>query len=374
MTRDLGPEDEGRIPVVVLGATGSVGQRFVSLLERHPWFEVVGLTASERSAGRTYGEAVEWAQETPIPPRVRTMVVRRTAPPLPAQIVFSALDAAVAGPVETALAREGHVVVSNARNHRMDLGTPLLVPEINADHLELLVTQGFYGGAIVTNPNCSTIGIALALKPLFDAFGLEAVHAVTLQAVSGAGLRGVDPADIDGNVIPFISGEEEKIERETLKILGSLGEGQIDAANFPVGAQCTRVPVADGHTACVSVRLGQAATPEEVREAWETFAGPPQRLGLPSAPRRPVHYIEGEANPQPRLHRDLEGGMAIAVGRLRPCPILDYRFVTVSHNTIRGAAGGAILCAELMLARGDVAGLNPPALAGHRASAAGDSA
>lgn len=356
-----------RVPVAILGATGSVGQRFITLLEGHPWFEVVALTASDRSAGRPYAEVVEWMQSTAIPPRLAGMIVGATMPPLPARIVFSALDAAVAGPIETAFAEAGHLVVTNARNHRMDPGIPLLVPEINPDHLDLLATRAFgtstmgEGGAIVSNPNCSTIGLALALKPLVDAFGVETLQVVTMQAVSGAGIRGVAPEDIAENVIPFIAGEEEKIERETGKILGTLLDGRIEPSRIALGAQCARVPVMDGHTACVSVKLARPATPEEVRGAWEAFRGLPQGLALPSAPRHPVHYIEGDANPQPRLHRDLEGGMAIAVGRLRGCPILDYRFVTVSHNTVRGAAGGALLCAELILARGDIAGLTPPA-------------
>lgn len=358
-TEAEGRGSSGRIPVAVLGATGSVGQRFVALLENHPWFEVVAVTASERSAGRRYGEAVAWTQTAPIPPRVAAMIVQPTAPPIEARIVFSALDSAVAGSIEVDFVRAGHVVISNAKCHRMDPDIPLLVPEVNPDHLHLLSGKASSGGLLVTNPNCSTIGLTLTLKPLLDAFGVDRVQVTTLQAVSGAGIAGGAALDIAGNVIPFIAGEEEKLERETLKILGTLGDGGIEPADIVVSAHCNRVPVTDGHTECVSVGLGRAASSDEVREAWERYRGLPQELDLPSAPQRPIHVLEGESDPQPRLHRDLEGGMAVSVGRLRPCPILDYRFVTVSHNTIRGAAGGAILCAELVVARGAVPGPNP---------------
>jgi aspartate-semialdehyde dehydrogenase len=274
-----------------------------------------------------------------------------TGPDVSAEILFSALDASVAGPVEEDCAASGHLVVSNAKSHRMDPDVPLLVPEVNPDHLGLLAAQSFGGGGIVTNPNCSTIGLVLALKPLHDAFGVRRVHVVTLQAVSGAGLPGVSSLQALDNVIPFISGEEEKLEAEARKIFGQLKGGVIEPADLIVGAQCNRVPVVDGHTLCVSVELAGAPSLERIREAWDTFVAEPQRLGLPSAPPRPVVYLDGDDVPQARLHRDAGKGMASTVGRLRPCPILGHKFVTVSHNTVRGAAGGSLLCAELLVAR-----------------------
>jgi len=344
---------DNRIPVALLGATGSVGQRFVTLLAGHPLFRLTAVTASERSAGRTYGEATRWVQSRPIPDEVAELVVADTRPPLGPRLVFSALDAAVAGPVEAELAKRGHLVVSNARSHRMEAGVPLLVPEVNADHLSLLRT-GPGRGAIITNPNCSTIGVTLPLRPLRDAFGIRAVRIATLQAVSGAGIPGVSSMEIMDNVIPFISGEEGKLETETLKILGQVDveAGRIVPARIRVSAQCNRVPVLDGHTACVWVELERVWSPEAVREALEAFTSEPQELNLPSAPPRPIVVLDGDASPQPRLHRDTAGGMAATVGRIRRTPTGELAFVTVSHNTIRGAAGGAILCAELALARG----------------------
>lgn len=350
--RTLAPEE--RIPVGVLGATGTVGQRFVSLLEGHPWFRLEALAASERSAGRPYREAVRWMQDTPIPEAAADRIVQATEPPLDGvPLVFSALDSGVAGPVEEAFAQAGHLVVSNARNHRMEPDVPLLVPEVNPEHLALLDRQATEGG-IVTNPNCSTIGLTLALAPLDRAFGLRRVHTTTLQAVSGSGLPGISSLEILDNVVPHIGGEEEKMESESLKILGSLaGDGsRVESRSLEVGAQCTRVPVVDGHTQCVSVELDAPVTPDEAARALREFRARPQRLGLPTAPRFPVHVLDGPDHPQPRLHRDLERGMAVAVGRLRSCPILELRFVTVSHNTVRGAAGGALLGGELAVAGG----------------------
>jgi len=354
MTSSPGVAPDPKIPVAVLGATGSVGQRMVSLLAQHPWFDLVEVTASERSAGKRYGEAVQWILSTPLPPAVGGMVVRPTGPGLNARILFSALDAAVAGPVEADYARAGHLVVSNARNHRMDPDVPLLVPEVNPGHLDLLGRQAFGDGGIITNPNCSTIGLTLALHPLHAAFGVERIHVVTMQAVSGAGVPGVSSVQALDNVIPFISGEEEKLEAETLKILGTLHGGAVTPADLTVSAQCNRVPVMDGHTLCVSVTLTGEPSEEDVVAAWTSFRGEPQRLGLPSAPRQPVAWIDGPDVPQPRLHRDTEGGMASTVGRLRPCGLLGMKFVTVSHNTVRGAAGGSILCAELAVAQGRI--------------------
>jgi aspartate-semialdehyde dehydrogenase len=349
-----------RIPTAVLGATGSVGQRMVQLLEDHPWFDVVEVTASERSAGRPYRDAVRWLQPSPIPDRVADLEVMSADRPLVAPLVLSALDAGVAGPIEDELARAGHLVISNARNHRMRPDVPLVIPEVNPDHLALVREQPYDGGAIVTNPNCSTIGLVLALKPLADAFGLEKVHVVTLQAASGAGFPGVSSLELVDNIVPFIGGEEEKIEAETKKILGRLGNEGVSPADLTIGASCNRVPVLDGHTECVSVQLARSANPHELIEAWQGFSAEPQWLELPSAPVRPIRYAaEGDA-PQPRLHRDVEGGMAVTVGRLRLCPVLDFKFVVLSHNTIRGAAGGALLAAELAVAKRVGPSLEPP--------------
>ena len=343
-----------KIPVAVLGATGSVGQRFAAMLAGHPWFEVAWLAASERSVGLPYREAVRWVQPMPLPESLAEMPLVPCAPEAlgECRLAFSALGYQVALEAEPAFAAAGVWVVSNARSHRMHPRVPLLVPEVNPDHIELAARQEFGSGRILTNPNCSTIGLTLALKPLVDAFGVEAVHVVTMQALSGAGLPGVPGMQVPDNLIPFIGGEEEKFENEAAKILGRLGDDGIAPYPMPISAHCNRVPVSDGHTECVSLRLGRRAQPEEVIEAWRSFAGEPQRLGLPSAPNPVIHYLTRQDAPQPRLHRDLGGGMAISVGRLRPCPLLDYRFVTLSHNTVRGAAGGSILVAELAVARG----------------------
>jgi aspartate-semialdehyde dehydrogenase len=333
-----------KTPVAILGATGTVGQRFLTLLEDHPWFEVTALTASERSQGKPYRDAARWVQATPLPERFAGMEVLPTAPPLDCPLVFSALDASVAGDVETAFAQAGHLVVSNAKSHRLDADVPLVIPEVNPAHLELARSSPHAPGAIVTNPNCSTIGLVLALKPLADAFGIKKVSVVTMQAISGAGLPGVASYEIADNVVPYIPGEEDKMQAETRKILGD--------DDLILSAQCNRVPVLDGHLQCVSVELDRKADETAVRDAWERFEAEPQKLDLPSAPKRPIHYLEGDAAPQPRLHRELDKGMAASVGRLRPCPLFDYKFVTLSHNTLRGAAGGALLLAELAVARG----------------------
>lgn len=347
-----------RIPVGVLGATGSVGQRMVRLLDGHPWFRVAFLGASSRSAGRPYREAVNWVQDGPIPGEMAEMEVREVEPGIEAPLVLSALDASVAGEVERRFADAGALVVSNARNHRMDPDVPLLIPEVNGDHLALLDSQS--GGGIVTNPNCSTIGLALSLKPLHDAFGVHSVHVVTLQAVSGGGIPGVASMEILDNVVPYIGGEEEKLELETGKILGTLSSGTVAPARIQISAQCNRVPVIDGHLECVSVGFSRDASPEEAARVLSEFQGATQGLNLPSAPRRPIHVLTGAADPQPRLHRDLDRGMAVSVGRIRPCPLLSLRYVLLSHNTIRGAAGGALLGAELVVARGRLAGYDPP--------------
>jgi len=346
------------IPVAVLGATGSVGQRFVQLLDGHPWLELAVVTGSERSLGRPYGEAARWILDTPMPAAAAALTVRETAPGLPAPLVFSALGGDVAGPLERDLAQAGHLVVSNASAHRMDADVPLLVPEVNADHLALAAAQRFAaGGAILTNPNCSTIGLVSALAPIHRAFGLDAVLVTTLQAVSGAGLPGVASLAILDNVIPFIGGEEEKLESELRKILGRLaGAGpddyRVEPASITVSAQCTRVPVSDGHTECVSFRLRKEASLRGLRRALAEHEGEPQRLRLPSAPRPAVVVLDDADRPQPRLDRGRGGGMTTTVGRLRPCPVLGWKLVLLSHNTVRGAAGGALLVAELALARG----------------------
>ncbi len=367
--------------MALLGATGVVGQRFVELLADHPWFALKEVAASPRSRGRAYGDAVEWLLPRPIPPQVASLQVRGAGEELASPLIFSALEATVADQVEVEYARRGHLVVSNARSHRLSPGVPLLVPEVNPDHLDLVnptlrrggdagdpvsapasgrVTGAaeaplHNGGGIITNPNCSTIILTLALAPLHRAFGVEKVSVVTLQSISGAGRPGVSALDVQDNVIPHIAGEEEKIQVETRKILGLLTGGEVRPAPISVSAQCTRVPVLDGHTLCVSVALnegGEDLHADHIRRSWTSFRGEPQRLGLPSAPASPVVHHPGPDYPQPRLHRDRDRGMACSVGRLRPCPILGWRFVAVGHNTLRGAAGGAVLCAELAVARG----------------------
>ncbi len=341
-----------KIPVAVLGATGSVGQRFVEMLSHHPWFRIVSLAASERSVGKTYREVVNWLMPTPLDDEIGALEVQPCTPSTSAVIAFSALDSNVAGTIEKHWAEAGAVVISNSSHHRMQSDVPLLIPEVNSGHLELLKSQKFGRGKIITNPNCTTIGLALALKPLYDRFGIESAHVVTMQAISGAGYPGVASMDIMDNVIPYINGEEQKVEQEPLKILGSYREGKIDPADIVISAQCNRVPVADGHTECVSIKLKTKAAPGEIIEAWQSFASEAQQLELHLAPKKPIHYFHEPNFPQPKLHRNLDRGMSISIGRLRPCPLLDYKFALLSHNTIRGGAGGAILCAELMVRKG----------------------
>ncbi len=339
-----------RIDVGILGATGMVGQEFVSQLDSHPWFNLVWVAASERSAGRRYGDAAPWRLPVQRPQAVGDMVVDSVMPERAPRVVFSGLDASVAGDVEAAFAAGGHIVVSNARNHRMDPDVPLLVPEINPDHLELLSKQGAvrkWPGRIVTNPNCSTAVLTMALAPLRK-FGLRTVNVTTLQAVSGAGYPGVPSFDIVGNIIPFIGGEEEKMETETQKILGCLRDGRVEGHAVAVSAHATRVGVMNGHTEMVSVGFETPPAPNELLEAFRCFGGRPQSEQLPSAPAHPVLYLEESNRPQPRLDVDRGRGMTVTVGRLRPCPVLDYKFVALGHNTIRGAAGAAVLNAELM--------------------------
>jgi aspartate-semialdehyde dehydrogenase len=345
-----------KIKVGVLGATGTVGQRFVQLLENHPWFEITALAASERSAGKTYAEAVRWKLDTLIPENVRNMPVLDAEPGFDARVAFSGLDAKVAGPIEEKFAEAGYGVVSNSKNHRMEDDVPLLLPEINSEHLGLIEVQrkrrGYGHGFIVTNSNCSAMTLCLALAPIDHSFGVESVIVTTLQAVSGAGYPGVASLDIVGNVIPFIGEEEEKVERETKKILGQFKDGRIQTHPMKVSATTTRVPVVDGHTESVSVKLRIQGSLDEIKEALRNYTSLPQKLRLPSAPIHPVILREEIDRPQPRFDVNLERGMATIVGRVRPCPILDYKFVILGHNTIRGAAGAAILNAELLKAQG----------------------
>ena len=345
-----------RLDVGILGATGTVGQEFIAQLQDHPWFNLTWLAASQRSEGRRYADATPWRLATPRPYAIADMKVRGCVPDGAPRVVFSGLDASVAGEIEEAFAAAGHVVISNARNYRMEPDVPLLVPEINAHHLALMPRQqtarGWSGG-VVTNPNCSTVTLTMALAPL-GPFGLRTVNVSTLQAVSGAGYPGVASLDIVGNVVPFIGGEEEKMESETQKIFGSLSDdgGGIEPHPVVVSAHCTRVPVINGHTLMVSVGLDRTPPLDELREAFRAFTARPQEERLPSAPANPVVYLDEPNRPQPRLDADRNGGMTVSVGRLRPCPVLDVKFVALGHNTIRGAAGAALLNAELMMVDG----------------------
>jgi aspartate-semialdehyde dehydrogenase len=341
--------------VGILGATGTVGQRFIQLLENHPQFEVTALAASDRSQGKLYSEACAWRLPGEMPSFVRTMVVEPPRPPLSCDMVFSSLPGAVARQTEGAFARAGYPVISNSSAFRMDDDVPLLIPEINHEHLSLLDRQraarGFEAGFIVTNPNCSTIMLAMALAPLDARFGVETVVATTMQALSGAGYPGVASLDITDNVLPFIENEEEKIEAETLKILGTPAGDRIEDARMIVSAQCNRVNVTDGHMASVSVKLSRPAELEEVREALASFTSLPQELRLHSAPHQPIIVRDEQDRPQPRLDRDAGAGMSVTIGRIKRDRLLDFRFVALSHNTIRGAAGAAILNAELLIAK-----------------------
>ncbi len=349
-----------RVPVAVLGATGAVGQRFVALLEGHPWFEVREVQASARSAGKSYGDAVQWMLPTPIPEDVAKLRVGRVGESVAAELCFSALDTSIALDLERELAGQNKIVCSNASAWRMDPCVPLVVPEVNPEHLALMDAQTDWPGTILTNPNCSTIGLTLALRPLQVAFGIESVSVVTLQALSGAGRPTASALDVLGNVVPFIPGEGEKLERETLKILGELTAQQIRPASFSVGAQCNRVPVLDGHMLCVTVDLTEQVSEAQLCSAWSEFAGAAAGLGLPSAPTPVVILHEEESGPQPRLHIDAGRGMAVHVGRVRHRGEGSWQFVSLSHNTVRGAAGGSILLAELALASGRFEALPSP--------------
>ena len=343
-----------KIPVGVLGATGMVGQHFVKFLQNHPQFELTWVGASDRSAGKKFRDATSWRLDGTMPAATADLTVEECKPGNAPKLVFSATDASVATEIEQAFARAGHLVVSNSKNHRMDDDVPLLVPEVNPDHLAVAAQQkGTRGwdGQIVTNPNCSTIVLTMALGPLVQ-FGIQRVIVTTLQAISGAGYPGVPSMDITANVVPFIGGEEEKMQIETQKILGSVSNGRIVPLTAKVSAHCNRVPVVDGHTVTVSVEFEKKPSLADIRNAFDTFRGKPQLLNLPSAPAVPVIYMEQQDRPQPRRDVERERGMAVFVGRLRECPVFDYKFIALGHNTVRGAAGAAVLNAELIHAEG----------------------
>jgi aspartate-semialdehyde dehydrogenase len=343
-----------KIPVGVLGATGMVGQHFVKFLQNHPLFELTWAGASDRSSGKKYRDATSWRLEGAMPEAVAGLTVEDCKPGNAPKLVFSATDSSVATEIEQAFARAGHTVVSNSKNHRMDADVPLLVPEINPSHLAIAKqqkqTRG-WDGQIVTNPNCSTIVVTMALGPLKQ-FGIKRLVVTTMQAISGAGYPGVPSMDIMANVIPHIGGEEDKIETETQKIMGEVAGNRIEPMAATVSAHCNRVPVVDGHLATISVEFHAKPTAAQIREAFDSFQGAPQRLNLPSAPKRPVIYMEQDDRPQPRRDVERERGMAVFVGRLRECPVFHYKFIALGHNTVRGAAGAAVLNAELMHVEG----------------------
>jgi len=343
-----------RIEVGILGATGMVGQEFIHFLQGHPWFELKWLGASDRSAGKKYRDAMTWHLGGAVPESAADITVDESKPGNAPRLLFSSMDASVATEIERAFAAAGHVVVSNSRNHRMEPDVPLLVPELNPDHLKLVPLQQRargWKGQIVTNPNCSTVVLTMGLGPL-KPFGITKVISTTMQAISGAGYPGVPSMDIVGNVIPFIGGEEEKMQQETQKILGEFRGDRVEPLAAKVSAHCNRVPVVDGHTVTVSVEFSSKPSEDDLRHAFESFTGVPQQRQLPSAPARPVIYMYEANRPQPRKDAERDRGMAAFVGRLRPCPVLDYKFVALGHNTVRGAAGAAVLNAELMHSEG----------------------
>ena len=346
--------NDNKIPVGILGATGMVGQQFVKFLQNHPWFEIAWMGASDRSAGKPYREATSWRLDGAMPAAVWNLEVQECKPANAPRLMFSSMDASVATEIERDFAKTGHVVVSNSRNHRMEPDIPLLIPEVNPDHLKIIPHQQRvrgWKGQIATNPNCSTIVLALALAPLKQ-FGITRVVATTMQAISGAGYPGVASMDINANVIPFIGGEEEKMQQETQKILGDFVSDSLRPLNARVSAHCNRVPVVDGHTVAVSVEFERKPSKDEIIRALVNYRSVPQDRKLPSAPPQPILYMEENDRPQPRRDVERERGMAVFVGRMRECPVLDYKFVALGHNTIRGAAGAAVLNAELMYSEG----------------------
>ena len=345
---------KNKLKIGILGATGMVGQRYIQLLENHPWFEIVWLAASDRSSGKPYGEAAKWRLDTPLPERIAKIVVSPAEPEGAPKIIFASIDAAIARDLEPKFAAAGCAVLSNSSAFRMTPNVPLVIPEVNAEHLHLIEEQPWRkesGGYIVTNPNCSTIGLVQALKPIEERFGIEQIFVTTMQAVSGAGYPGVPSMDILDNVVPYIGGEEEKMEAETLKLLGKLEGAAVAPLAAGITAHCNRVAVIDGHTECVSLKLRKKATKEEILAAWAEFA-PLKGRDLPTAPAVPVQWTPQPARPQPRLDRNRDAGMAVTAGRLRPCNLLDWKFVLLSHNTVRGAAGATILNAELLASLG----------------------
>ena len=342
---------ERKISVALLGATGTVGQKFIVLLQNHPWFEITELVASPRSAGKKYKEACSWKQDIPIPEYLSDRIVVVSGDELKSRILFSGMDASVAGPLEENYAAMGHIVISNAKNHRMDSDVPIIIPEVNPDHFEITRSQN-YKGAIVTNSNCVVMPMAMVLAPLQEAFGIEWVQLTSMQAVSGAGYPGVPSYDIIGNVIPFIGGEEPKVETESQKILGTIEGDTIKPADFIVSAQCNRVPVIDGHTENLSIKFRKKPTVEEVKRVLREWKAMPQEKKLPSAPSSPIIVFEEDNRPQPARDIWLEGGMATCVGRIRECPIGDIKMVVMCHHTVRGAAGAAILNAEAYVSLG----------------------
>ncbi len=346
-----------KIKVAILGATGAVGQRFVQLLENHPWFEVAALTGSDRTVGRPYGESCRWILPEPMPAYARGMTVRPTEPGFEAALAFSALPSDNAQNAEPALAAAGYAVCSNASAHRMAPDVPLLIPEVNPDHTGLVAAQrrrrGWLG-FIVTNPNCTSTGMTIAFRALQDAFGLRRAVVVSLQALSGAGYPGVASLDILDNVVPYIAGEEEKVESEPRKMLGVLRDGAVEPAPVRLSAHTNRVAVSDGHTVCASVEFDRRAGPDEVAACLAQFQAPAVVQTLPSAPRCVIEVRSEPDRPQPRRDRDAGHGMTTVVGRIRPDPLFDAKFVVLSHNTIHGAAGGAILNGELLVAQGIV--------------------
>jgi aspartate-semialdehyde dehydrogenase len=345
-----------KIDVAVLGATGSVGQRYIELLEGHPQFRVAELFGSDRSAGKQYGEIADWRVSAAPPDDAASMVIKHHEEPVQSPIVFCSLPGGIAREVETRLASEGHAVFSNARDNRMEADVPLLIPEVNPEHAQAIDVQrkrrGWDKGFIVTNPNCSTITLVLALKPILDAFGIEQCMVSTMQASSGAGYPGVPSLDLIDNIVPYIGGEEEKIETESLKLLGGYDGDDFQYADLGVSAQCSRVPVRHGHTETVNLKLGKKASPAEVIDVLRSFRGRPQELRLHSAPPAPIIVRDQLDRPQPALDRDVDNGMTSIVGRVRACSLFDIKFVVLGHNTIRGAAGASILNAELLLADG----------------------
>ncbi len=346
---------KNKISVAVLGATGMVGQRFVQLLSDHPWFELTAVAASERRVGLEYGDTCKWVLDGAIPEKAVKLKLQPTQPGLDARIVFSALPSEWAREVEPDFAKAGYIVCSNASAYRTTPDVPLLIPEINYDHLQLIDAQRKqrgWKGLIVTSPNCTTTGIALPLKPLHEKFGVEKLFAVTLQAVSGAGYPGISYLDIQDNVIPYVSGEEEKIAEETRLLLGNMAAGQRKPAEILISAQANRVSVREGHTVCISVGLKIKASLEEVITALKEFKGNSGMPQLPTSPKQILVVRDEVDRPQPRRDRDINAGMSVVIGRVRECPLLDYRMVTVSHNTLRGAASGSILNAELLVAEG----------------------